>query len=232
MANYAIRRGELVMFLVPPTTGVGLPVTGAFHARDTTGRDRVLARVLTRSVRDARSDLIPLTPRFAARLVWDIAPGGGLVYSDGTAYSYRCYASDGALSLLVAVAVPPSRPVTRRDISPDGPIGELVGDTLVGSTPAALGSSPMNPVRGIATRHPAITDLRVLQDSTIAIRRVPPEASDSVDWDLWDPSGRLIGRTRLATTDAIVDGNRARLLIVSRPTTYPKRVSWVALRRS
>jgi hypothetical protein len=169
--------------------------------------------------RTAPADGIPLAPFFTARPVWDVDPAGGLVYSNGSEYSVLRFTSAGAPALEIRAVGVESRAVTQRDV-------EAQRASMADLYPKGAN----RPVRSdsAAARHPAITDLRCLRDSTFLLRRVPAEARDSVRWDLWEISGRLLGQLQLDVRDHVVDGDRGRILVAFYSAEVPGRIAWIA----
>lgn len=223
LRTFAARAGALYLQLIPPGARIGAPVTSTFLRLTPGDSLRPFAEVPALATQTDSSDMMPLPRPFAPRPVWDVRPGGELVYSNGAQYTIYRFSADGRPDLAIQGDSLNSRQVNSVELEAERKARASRGLPLDRSPLASTGASG---------RHPAITDLRALRDSTLLVRRVPPSTqADSVRWDIWDHGDRLAGHVKLGTQDHVVDGSRSCLLVASWSRDDAGRVAWVRVGR-
>lgn len=91
-------------------------------------------------------------------------------------------------------------PVEGRAVTP-GDIERQVGARLRRLPAGPMREAAEAALRGAATRHPPITDLRPAADGGVWVRETPREGTDSVAWVVLARDGAPRGRLWLADTD-------------------------------
>jgi hypothetical protein len=223
--GFRARNDLLFLHAIPPGSTVGSQVMSEFYVLDHGGTLKVFAHAPARAVQTTASHLRPIPPPFAAMPVWDVGPKGDVLYSTGAEYVVMRFSAAGPPSIVIEAAGVQSRAVTAHDLDLEATRIGLGGTRLEATADRARRSA----MDAASTRHPAITALRCLGDSTILVRRVPDEASDSVRWDLLTWSGELWGHVFLGAADQVVDGSRTRFLVATSIGAH-RRIAWLRLR--
>lgn len=142
-------------------------------------------------------------PAFSPTLHWDVLPGGGLAYANGTGWQVRVTGANGAVARVIERPLRP-RAVTDRDRQAElarrreaGGSGSRV--TVVGGSLSQLPAEVRNVVQeqlartDFAATMPVIDDVAVDAAGTLWVARTGPVAGDRGPIDLVTADGRYVG---------------------------------------
>lgn len=199
----AARDGIFARLLVPGAGRVGDSVPAIFEVIGPPDRlGEVLATRPFAATFVEHSVDVPLPPFFYAPPIWGLVDTDRVFFSDPQRYAIDWIGPHGVERRLEVHA--PPRAVTDAEL-------EEVADRFMSKMPTknqrflqAVQADTDRRRRSASRYHPAITDIRILADGRVFVRRLPSAESDSVRWEAFSPDLAPLGFFELDGLDRLL----------------------------
>ena len=167
---------------------------------------RETGKLPVRAAAYSMGDLRPIPTPFEARSLWAIGTSGRIAYTRGDSLMVTVYDTSGAALLRFGFEIAP-RKVTDLEVQRERERRlKGIGDPQMRA--ALQGHSATPP-----ERHPAITDLRELENGDTWLREAPTESGDSARWIAFDSTGTALGAVTLSTQARVLSAWQGLVLV-------------------
>lgn len=152
------------------------------------------------------AELRPLTVTLAPMPQFAFGRDGRLVYAPGATSELTLFDATGRLEARGGFRTE-GRPVTEADLEVE------IARRMRGLPPGQMREQMLQAMRQSASRHPGVTQLRVMADGGIWAREAPEAGTDSVAWLVYTAELAPQARVRMGVDDRPVGTHEGRVLV-------------------